>query len=80
MFIRPQPYTCLGIELVDPRGSGLLFFMFIRPMIRPQPDPTPVWELNVKGSCLDPHVQILTPDPFTYMFYFLQHAIMRRLT
>ena len=30
MFIRAQPYTCLGIDLVDPRGSGLLFFMFIR--------------------------------------------------
>ena len=59
MFIRPQPYTCLGIEwLTHKRGSGLvsgleLFFMFIRP----QP-----------YTCLG--IEWLTQGGVVYMYYF----------
>jgi hypothetical protein len=59
MFIRPQPYTCLGIEWLTQGGvvkqaskqawlgSGLLFFM--RFISGPNPC-TPVWELNVQSN------------------------------
>jgi hypothetical protein len=48
--------------LLDPRGSGLLYFMFIRAI---GPNPTsPVWELNATPFWLEnqyemlPHVSI----------------------
>lgn len=49
----PNPNTCFTRELkmVDPRGSGQLFFMFIRP--KPY---APVWELNDTCKVTTRHV------------------------
>ena len=48
MFIRPQPYTCLGIEWLTQGGvagewsTSTIFHVYRGP----KPNPTPVWELN----------------------------------